>query len=107
MIFFLQFSLNFSDLLIRVLAEKVLDQFLRLCQKKLFGAKNREGVVICKHCSWSIWSVLVFSFGNNSNWGRNGWEGYRKGFLLFLAASLVLLTKILTIVFTFYLFACS
>jgi len=83
MIFFLQFSLNFSDLLIRVLAEKFLTSFC-VCIKKLFGAKNREGVVICKHCSWSIWSVLVFSFGNNSNWGRNGWEGYRKGFSCFL-----------------------
>ena len=39
MIFFLQFSLNFSDLLIRVLAEKVLDQFLRLCQKSFSAPK--------------------------------------------------------------------
>jgi len=84
MIFFLQFSLNFSDLLIRVLAEKVLDQFLRLCQKSFSAPKIEKEWLFCKHCSWSIWSVLVFSFGNNSNWGRNGWEGYRKGFSCFL-----------------------
>ncbi len=46
MIFFLQFSLNFSDLLIRVLAEKFLTSFC-VCIKKAFRRqKNREGVVI-------------------------------------------------------------
>jgi hypothetical protein len=45
MIFFLKFPLNFSDLLIQVLAEKFLTSFC-VCIKKLFGAKNREGVVI-------------------------------------------------------------
>ncbi len=59
----------------------------------------------CKHCFWSIWSVLVFSTENKFKLGRNGWKN-KEGFILFLTASLILLTKILTIILYVFTYLC-
>ncbi len=96
--------LEFFQLTYLSTRRKVLTSFC-VCIKKLFGAKNREGVVIVNTApglfgQYSFFRPKIIQV-------REGMVGGRKGFLLFLAASLVLITKILTIIFTFYLFACS
>jgi hypothetical protein len=83
MIFFLQFSLNFSDLLIRVLAEKVLDQFLRLCQKSFSAPKIEK--------EWLFVNTAPGLFGQYSSFlseiiqiGEGMVGKGRKGFSCFL-----------------------
>ena len=87
--------LNFSTLLFEY-SQKNLDQFFCLYQE-FFGTKNREEVFIVNTAPGLFGQYSFFRPKINSSWGRKGCKN-KEGFLLFLAASLILLTKILTII---------